>query len=224
MTASAGGGLATGRLRLPGGQAPGGLGLVQELVNTSPRVPHDSGRLADLLAEPDAAAAWLSRALEQWAEATGQPVPELSLGPADLAPLREVREAVRELAGPGQPASAGPPAAGSARPGQPASAGPAAAGLSELGLTLRLGPDGRVSYGPAGPGWRGVAALVAAEILLAQQRGQWPRFKSCPHQRCGIAFYDSSRNASRVWHDVSTCGNQTNLRAYRARRKDATSS
>lgn len=206
MTVSGGGGLATGRLRLPGGQAPDGLGLVQELVNTSPRVPQDSGRLADLLADPDDAAAWLSRALEQWAEATGQPVPELALGPADLAPLREVREAVRELAGPGEPDPV------------------AAAGLSDLTLTLGLGPDGRVTYGPAGPGWRGVAALVTAEVLLAQQRGQWARFKSCPHQRCGIAFYDSSRNASRVWHDVSTCGNQTNLRAYRARQKDAASS
>jgi len=50
--------------------------------------------------------------------------------------------------------------------------------------------------------------------LLAQQRGQWPRFKTCQFDACGIAFYDSSRNASRVWHDVSTCGNQTNLRAY----------
>ena len=206
MTASGGDGLATGRLRLPGGRAPGSLGLVQELVNTSLRVPQDSDRLADLLADPDRAAAWLSRALEQWAGATGQPVPELALGRADLAPLREVREAVRELAGPGQPDPA------------------AAAALSDLALALGLGLDGRMSYGPAGSGWRGVAALVAAEILLAQQRGQWARFKSCPFERCGIAFYDSSRNASRVWHDVSTCGNQTNLRAYRARQKDAASS
>jgi predicted RNA-binding Zn ribbon-like protein len=206
MTASSGDGLATGRLRLPGGRAPGGLGLVQELVNTSLRVPHDSPRLADLLADRDGAAAWLSRALEQWAEATGQPVPELTLAQADLAPLRKVREAVRELAGPGGPDLG------------------AGAALSELRLTLGLGPDGRVTYGPAGPGWRGVAGLVTAEILLAQQRGQWNRFKACPFERCGIAFYDSSRNASRVWHDVATCGNQANLRAYRARRKDAASS
>jgi predicted RNA-binding Zn ribbon-like protein len=203
MTASSGDGLATARLRLPGGRAPGRLALVQELVNTSLRVPYDSPRLADLLADQEQAAAWLSRALERWAEAAGQPVPELALTPGDLAPLREVREAVRALAGAGDP-------------------DPAAAGrLSDLALTLTLGADGRVTYGPGGPGWRGVAALVAAEILLAQQRGQWARFKACPFERCGIAFYDSSRNASRVWHDVSTCGNQTNLRAYRTRQKDA---
>jgi predicted RNA-binding Zn ribbon-like protein len=199
MTADGGDGLATGRLRLPGGRAPGGLFLVQELVNTSLRRPSDTPRLADLLDEPESAAAWLSRALERWAEATGQPVPELSLAAGDLAPLREVREAVRALAGAGDP--------------DPAST----ARLADLAVALGLRADGQVTYGPAGPGWRGVAGLVMAEILLAQQRGQWPRFKTCPFDVCGIAFYDSSRNASRVWHDVSTCGNQTNLRAYRAR-------
>jgi predicted RNA-binding Zn ribbon-like protein len=97
----------------------------------------------------------------------------------------------------------------------------AATRLGDLALTLGLEPDGRVTYGPGQPGWRGVATLVAAEIMLAQQREQWARFKTCPFERCGISFYDRSRNASRVWHDVSTCGNQANLRAYRARQKGA---
>ena len=69
-----------------------------------------------------------------------------------------------------------------------------------------------------------MAALAAAEILLAQQRGQWARFKTCPLPPCGVAFYDESRNASRVWHDVKTCGNQANLHAYRARRRTASQS
>jgi predicted RNA-binding Zn ribbon-like protein len=74
--------------------------------------------------------------------------------------------------------------------------------------------------GPGGGGWRSVAALAATEILLARQRGQWARFKTCPFPVCGVAFYDESRNSSRVWHDVRTCGNQANLRAYRDRRKN----
>jgi predicted RNA-binding Zn ribbon-like protein len=38
---------------------------------------------------------------------------------------------------------------------------------------------------------------------------------------CPCAFYDRSRNNSRVWHDVRTCGNVANLRASRARRRAA---
>ena len=33
------------------------------------------------------------------------------------------------------------------------------------------------------------------------------------------AFYDESRNSSRVWHDVKVCGNPVNARASRARRR-----
>jgi predicted RNA-binding Zn ribbon-like protein len=203
-------GLATSRLRLPAGRAPGGLCLVQELVNTAVRAPDPDPRLADLLAGPDSAARWLDRALRQWAAATGQEVPEISLAPADLPPLRAAREAVRALA------SAAP---GAAPPGA-AAPGPAPA-LPAAGLTLAVGPDGRVAYRPAASGGPAVTALVTAEILLAQQRGEWPRFKACPFPVCGVAFYDTSRNASRVWHDVRTCGNQANLRAYRARQAAA---
>jgi predicted RNA-binding Zn ribbon-like protein len=189
---------------VPGERAPGGLVLVQELVNTGLRVPSDEPRLADLLADPGAAGRWLAAALAEWAQATGQPVPPLTLTAADLGPLREVREAIRVLAAPGD--------SGDAEPGL--------AWLAGLPVALSMQPDAHVGYAPAAPGWRGVAALAGAEILLAQQRGQWPRLKTCPFPACGIAFYDVSRNASRVWHDVATCGNQTNLRAYRARRQD----
>jgi predicted RNA-binding Zn ribbon-like protein len=206
MVSTGGDGRASSRLRVPGERAPGGLVLVQELVNTGLRVPSDEPRLADLLADPGSAGTWLAAALGEWAQAAGQPVPSLTLAAADLGPLREVREAIRALAAPGEAADVEPDLAG----------------LASLPVALSVAPGGRVGYAPAAPGWRGVAALAGAEILLAQQRGQWPRFKTCPFPACGIAFYDVSRNASRVWHDVATCGNQTNLRAYRARRQDGT--
>ena len=195
--------LATERLRPPLGWAPGGLRFVQELVNTGLRAPapEPGDRLADLLAGLDSATGWLDRALGLWATAAGQPVPELRFSAADLAPLREVREAIRDLA---------------------ARTGPAAApGWLDAGLMVGVDADGRVGYRPAETGWRGVAGLAAAEILLAQHGGQWTRFKACPFTACGVAFYDTSRNASRVWHDVRTCGNQTNLRAFRARQREA---
>jgi predicted RNA-binding Zn ribbon-like protein len=193
--------LATDRLRLPAGRAPGGLRLVQELVNTSLRLETKPDPVVDLLAaEPDANR-WLRAALRQWASATGQQAPDLRLAETDLAPLRRLREALRDFGG-----------ARSEDGGFP----------SQLrGTSVALGVDGsgRVTYGTTATGWRGVATLVAAEILLAQHTGTWQRFKTCPYAECGVAFYDESRNNSRVWHDVRICGNRSNLASSRDRRR-----
>jgi predicted RNA-binding Zn ribbon-like protein len=78
-----------------------------------------------------------------------------------------------------------------------------------------------VSVQPTGRGARWVAGAVWAEVLLAQHDGQWTRLKICRNPVCPCAFYDRSRNNSRVWHDVRTCGNVANLRASRARRRAA---
>ena len=56
-------------------------------------------------------------------------------------------------------------------------------------------------------------------MLLAQRDGSWPRLKTCRNPHCPCAFHDASRNNSRVWHDVRSCGNVANLRASRARRR-----
>jgi hypothetical protein len=85
-------------------------------------------------------------------------------------------------------------------------------------LAVRLSRGGRMQYSTNASGWRGVAALVAGEILIARHSGGWLRFKVCPYHACGVAFYDDTRNNSRVWHDVRICGNRTNLAAARQRR------
>ena len=54
---------------------------------------------------------------------------------------------------------------------------------------------------------------------VAQQAGLWPRLKLCHNADCRCAFFDTSRNNSGVWHDVSTCGNTANLRAFRERKR-----
>lgn len=65
----------------------------------------------------------------------------------------------------------------------------------------------------------GLRSAILAECLLARALGTWPRLKLCRNERCPVAFYDCSRNGSRVWHDVSTCGNAANVRAHRARNR-----
>jgi predicted RNA-binding Zn ribbon-like protein len=205
--------LATDRLRMAGGRAPGGLALVQELINTRGLAsPGDSAPLPDLLEDPETANPWLHAALAQWSERTGQPAPELRLTEADLAPLRRLRETLRTLAAAGNAHAAAADGVAEAAP----------SGLpSNSSLTLRIDPDGRVGHTTTATGWRGVAALVTGEILLAQHSGSWPRFKTCAFPTCGVAYHDESRNNSRVWHDVRICGNRTNLAASRQRRREA---
>jgi predicted RNA-binding Zn ribbon-like protein len=180
--------------------APRGLRLVQDLVNTALAEPGDKGR-ADLLASADSARRWLGQALDAHAEATGGRVQAIDLDEADLAPLRDHREVLRGVL---RPAADGPPA-----PSREIAAR----------VLLDVAPDGTVRYQPLESGWRAVRALTAAEALVAQAAGTWPRLKTCAYPPCGLCFYDASPNQARVWHDTRTCGNVTNLRASRARRR-----
>jgi predicted RNA-binding Zn ribbon-like protein len=173
--------------------APGGLILVQDLVNTSLLDP--AMGLRDLLATVGEAQTWLDDALAAWARGTTNPSPpDVTLALADLPRLRALRESVRAVLLERE-----------------------AAGVPSQTVELEL-RDGAVSYRATGTGWRAVAALVHVELLLAQQTGALERFRSCANPACGAAFYDRTRNGSRVWHDSKTCGNVMNLRASRARR------
>lgn len=196
----------TGRFLL--GPAPAGLRLVQDLVNTALAEPIAEHR-PDLLVDLTGAGAWLDEALEQWSAAAGQRAPQITLADKDLPALRDLRERLRATLR---------ASADNAQPAAVAVAAPDGCAVAAR-LDLVLTPGGRVEYGPADPGWRAAAALVAAEALLAQATGAWSRLKTCAHPPCGICFYDSSPNRSRVWHDTKTCGNVNNLRASRTRRR-----
>jgi predicted RNA-binding Zn ribbon-like protein len=47
--------------------------------------------------------------------------------------------------------------------------------------------------------------------------GSWPRLKACAADNCQWAFYDHSRNHSRVWCSMDVCGNREKVRSYRER-------
>jgi predicted RNA-binding Zn ribbon-like protein len=177
--------------------APGGLGLVQDLVNTS--LADDPALAPDLLATLDGAQAWLGAALAAWSAATRRPAPEILLAEADLEPMRVLREQIRALLRRDH--------------GAPADVGAGAASRIELALDT----EGVVAYQPIGRGWKALAGLVYAELWLAQAAGTRERLKTCDKPTCRAAFYDRSRNSSRVWHDTKMCGNAINLRASRAR-------
>jgi predicted RNA-binding Zn ribbon-like protein len=179
-------------------EAPAGLALVQELLNTRATMSYG----LDLLAMPDDAQRWLSEAVSTWTRVSGLPAPVLLLSSTDLRSLRRLRTAFENVVlagGRNQPDGSLPPA--------------------DVPVSLVPDSDGWVRIVPTGRGTRWLASALWAEALLAQQGGIWPRLKLCNNVDCRAAFFDTSRNNSGVWHDVTTCGNTANLRAFRERRR-----
>ncbi|MBU2662405.1 CGNR zinc finger domain-containing protein [Actinoplanes bogorensis] len=165
--------------------APGGLELVQELLNTCAR--GITQRTADLLDDAGTAQEWADGMLDRLG------VPRAAVTPVDIAALRELRDALRETLH-GRPVP-----------------------VAEE-ITVEVGGDGLVAYGGKGRPSARIRGAVLAEVLLAQARGEWPRFKLCQFPPCDLAFYDGSRNRSARWHD-ERCGNYVNLITSRERRR-----
>ena len=180
-------------------RAPGGLRLVQSLVNTTLADNRDKPDL-DLLADTVTANDWATRSLAEWAAATGQAAPRVTLCRDDLPPLRELRDLLRRWLR--------ADAAHVDAPREPIASAP-----FDTEVALRLHADGRVDYHAPD-----VAGLVVIETLLARAAGTLPRLKACAALHCGACFYDASPSRTRVWHDTKMCGNVPNLRASRARR------
>ncbi|SCE74597.1 CGNR zinc finger domain-containing protein [Micromonospora chokoriensis] len=191
--------------------APGGLGLVQDLLNT---ISAGTPRQPDLLDDPGSATEWARLAVAQWSAATGRPAPDIPLDPAGLQALRIFREEL--LDGIDKRLSRTPDL------GQSADASDGIpAGSRTTEATLRLDRDGSVHLDPAGAGADLLISLILAGLFEAQIADVGRRIKTCRNPRCRVAFYDRSRNNSGVWHSVRVCGHPTNLRAHRARQRQA---
>ncbi|MEU6992836.1 CGNR zinc finger domain-containing protein [Streptomyces sp. NPDC046465] len=191
---------ATERLRLT--PAPGGLALVQELLNTAPAGHPDSPDSVDLIADGALGPAqeWADLAVRSWAAETGRGDVHLALTAGDLPDLRCLRDQLRRaLAADDQDGEA--------------------VRFTSAPIVVGLSGDGALSVEPEGAGARWLASAVLAEGLLAQAMGLWRRLKICRNEYCAAAFYDRSRNNSGVWHSVRGCGNAAHLRACRERRR-----
>ena len=60
----------------------------------------------------------------------------------------------------------------------------------------------------------GPITLSALNLLL---EADFSRIKQCRGNHCGWLFYDSTKNKSRQWCDMSVCGNRAKASALRAR-------
>lgn len=174
--------------------APGGLGLVQDFLNTRAI----DGYGPDLLADPELAGGWAAAAVRAWSSAHDANLQAPTLSDGDLVKLRSLRATIEQLV------AGAPPSSGSVG----------------VAASFALSDAGELRLDPSGSGWRWLASALWGEILLSQHADTWRRIKRCNNHRCGSTFYDRSKNNSGVWHDVKTCGNAVNLRASRARRRE----
>jgi predicted RNA-binding Zn ribbon-like protein len=181
----------------PGGRpkAPGRLELLQRFVNS---YNHDFPREWDRIGTPDRAQAWLR---QKRLLAPGDRVSD-----ADVARLRELREAIRALAIANQ---AGQPGAAATDVIRRISA--------TAQLSVAIDDTGRTALEPTRGGVDGAVATLVGILHEAQLMGHWSRLKGC--RRCGYAFFDRSKNRSAAWCAMSICGNRTKNRAYYRRRR-----
>ncbi len=102
-----------------------------------------------------------------------------------------------------------------------AEAAPGWAQLAERAAPVTLRQDfsepGKVGLRQVGgdPVLGGIT-LAVAELI---SDGTWPRIRICANDRCDHAFYDTTRSRTQRWHAYDTCGNKSNVAAYRARKK-----
>lgn len=77
----------------------------------------------------------------------------------------------------------------------------------------RLDPSGELR--PAEAGWGGVTANALPGLISL--RAQRERLKRCENPRCGWLFVDRSRNRSRRWCEMATCGNRAKAKRHALR-------
>ncbi|MGN6128287.1 MAG: CGNR zinc finger domain-containing protein [Humibacter sp.] len=152
-------------------------------------VPKNGAASPDLLDAPDTAAAWL--------ESVGAPTDQ-----PGLLQLHDLRDALR---------------AALIRRDHDTPAEPVTGDEISTSVPVRLTADGTVSLGSENA--ESLRERILLTVYVAQVTGEWSRVKVCRNPECRVAFWDSSRNSSAVWHDSRTCGNIANLRNARARRR-----
>ena len=107
----------------------------------------------------------------------------------------------------------------------------APADLKAINRVLRRGESSRVlAHIDGRPAWTWqplkpnleeplwVAAHAAAELLTSEKRA---RIGRCEDEDCGWYFVDTSRNRSRRWCSMGSCGSRQKARAYYTRRKQS---
>lgn len=183
-----------------------------DFINTEP--PAAS---SDALASFDAYVAWLERVAildqERGDSLRRRALLQPAGATAALLEARRMRAGLRTLAD-----------------GGPDSERQRALALAELNRVLgrsagmrrieRL-PDGRFvrTFVAAGDAFAGLLLPLVESVTESLVRGELGRVRRCANARCAHVFYDGSRNASRRWCDMGTCGNRAKAARFRKKAK-----
>jgi predicted RNA-binding Zn ribbon-like protein len=132
-------------------------------------------------------------------------------GEHDLARIRIVRRALRELADAIVEERA---------PDSAALATVNRALHARQVIELVAGPDGwSVDHRHVGDPVDDALARVADPMVRELADGHPDRIRVCANDRCQWVFYDASRSGRRRWCDMTTCGNRAKAARHRARVK-----
>ena len=82
---------------------------------------------------------------------------------------------------------------------------------------LLFGGDGSPAVQVLAQGVDGIMGRLFLGLLRARVERSWSRIKVCRNPECRRVFLDTSRNRSRAWCDMATCGNQAKARSFRRR-------
>lgn len=146
------------------------------------------------------------KALGEWLAGRGLLEPGARVTKADLEEAKSVREAVRDVI--------------AARSELTADLAAASAVVDDAVCRAKLGArfaGGEMILEPAAGGVRGAVGRILAEVLAAQADGTWDRVKACRADDCRWAFLDTTKNGSRAWCTMRSCGNRAKVQAYRER-------
>ena len=170
--------------------APGGLELVRRFVNT-----------VELPAGPDELDTL--EAARAWCLSYGLAPPK---DRSHLALLRDFREALRDLLFANNGEGDAPAAWARLQPF-----------LAQTRLSLAVEPTRGLELRPED---KGPIASLLAVIYESQLVGTWPRLRACRKSSCRFAYYDYTKNGSRAWCSMATCGNQAKAQRRRQRLRE----
>jgi predicted RNA-binding Zn ribbon-like protein len=169
--------------------APGGLELLRRFVNTV-ELPSGPDEL-DSLATARA-----------WCLSYGLAPPK---DESHLQLLRDFRETLRDLLFANNGEGDAPAAWERLRPF-----------LASTRLSLAVNRDRGLELSPED---KGPIASLLAIVYEAELLGTWPRLRACRRASCRFAYYDRTKNGSRAWCSMATCGNQAKAQRRRARER-----
>ncbi|MEK7403408.1 MAG: CGNR zinc finger domain-containing protein [Gemmatimonadota bacterium] len=86
-------------------------------------------------------------------------------------------------------------------------------------LELRLDGTFARSFVPVGDAFAGLMIPIVESAADALILGELARVRCCADPRCARVFYDNTKNATRRWCDMATCGNRAKAARHRARVK-----